>query len=182
MSQLPDVNQFAQGAQRPQIADGDFPDVFKFTQPNEFLYGQVTAVRNANTQYGPKTVLELNDQQRGVLSFWCSNVQLVAGLVEGNNQLGRPVKIGDIVYIRFDGKQQLDNARTVSNFSINVANGQPPPQPQQAPQHVAPPQQPQQQYAPPPQQAPAQQWQQPPQQQWPQPQQPQQSPQQHVPF
>lgn len=186
MSQLPDVNQFAAAAQRPAVADGDFAETIKLTQPGEFIYGQVVAVRDVNTQYGNKTVLEVNDQQRGVVSMWVSNVQLVAGLVEGNNQLQRPVQRGDLLYVRFDGKQELDNGRQVSNFAINVAAGQPPPQPAQAPVQVASPQQ-QNGYQQQPQQpAPAQQWQQPAPQQWPQPQQqPQQQPvdpQQHVPF
>lgn len=129
MSQLPPVDQMAQGAQRPQVADGNYPDTFKFTVPGEHVYGQVTGVRRVNTQYGDRVVIEIGDQQRGPIAVWLSNIQLQAALVEGNNQLGRPVAAADIVYIRFDGKQQLDGGRTVSNFAINLAAGNGVPQP-----------------------------------------------------
>lgn len=188
---LPDVNQFAQNATTPVINDGDYAPTIKLETPGEYLYGQIADIRLVNTQYGDTYVLEVNDQQRGQVAMWLSNVQLRAGLVEGRNQLGRQVHTGDIVYIRFDGKQPLDGGRTVSNFSINVAAN--PNTAQQAPQQVQPPAAngaPQQQpYPPPPPQQPAQpqtqagqQWQQPPPQQWQQPPQQQGQPPQNVPF
>lgn len=166
---MPDVNTMAQGAQRPAVGDGEYPDSVKLTQPGEYIYGLVADVRDVNTEHGPRTVLEVDDQQRGRITFWCGNVQLIAGLVDGRNQLGRKVQAGDVVYVRFDGKEQIQGGRTVSNFAINVAAGQAPPQHQ--PQQVAPPvqQPPVQPQGVPQAPQPGQQWGQPvPQQQWPQ--------------
>lgn len=204
MSQVPPpVDQMAQGAQRPQVADSEFPDTVKLQTPGEFIYGYITAVRRANTQYGDRTIIEMNDQTRGPISMFLSNIQLQTALVEGRNQLGRPIQTGDLLYCRFDGKEQLDGGRTVANFAINLAGGQagaaaPTPQvggfghqpPAPAPAPAAPQpayQQPQQwtQPAPPqpsytqqPPPAPQQQWPQPAPQQAPRPQQGQQQMQQ----
>ena len=152
--------QMAAGATQPGL---EGPPEFKFTQPGEEVFGVVTAARYGfNTVHGPGNVIEVNDFARGALTLWASNVQLEAGIVQGRNQLGRAVAVGDLIYVRFDGQTALDGGKTVKNFAINVQAGQ---QPQQAPS-----QQPAQVPAPQPQQQPGG-W---PQQ--PQPVQPQQQP------
>lgn len=117
---LPDVNQFAQNAEQPQ-GGGEGPDAIKLQQEGEYVYGIVTATKyGLTTQYGEADLIEMNDQQRGPVALWCTNAQLKNGIVNGQNQTGRPVKTGDLVYIRFDGKQALDGGKTLSLFSINV--------------------------------------------------------------
>lgn len=117
---LPPVDQFAQQAQQPQ-GGGDGPDAIKLTEPGDYVYGVVTATKyGLTTQYGEADLIELSDQQRGPVALWCTNAQLRNGIVNGQNQTGRPVQTGDLVYIRFDGKQQLDGGKTLSLFSINV--------------------------------------------------------------
>ena len=151
----------AAGASTPNV---EGPPVFKFTQPGDEVFGQVTrASFGFETQFGIGNVIEVADEQRGEITVWLSNAQLDAGLVQGRNQLGRRVQEGDVVYIRFDGKTNIQGGKTLSQFAINVQAGQPSAVPQHhAPAQAPPPQQngyqqPQQPPAPP-QQAPQQQW------------------------
>lgn len=117
---LPDVNQFAAAATQP-AGGGDGPDAIKLTEPGEFLYGVVTATKyGLTTQYGDADLIEMADQQRGPVAFWCTNAQTRNGIVNGQNQAGRPVQTGDLLYVRFDGKQALDGGKTLSLYSINV--------------------------------------------------------------
>jgi hypothetical protein len=133
----PDLAALRQGAATPTV---EGPPKYTFTTPGEEVYGQVAQVRfNLDTQFGVGHLLELNDVTRGPITIWLSNVQLEAGLVQGRNQLGRPVAAGDIVYIRFDSIEPRQGGKTLKHFAINVAAGQAP-APAPAPAQVAAPQ------------------------------------------
>ena len=76
---LPDVNQFAAAATQP-AGGGDGPDAIKLTEPGEFLYGVVTATKyGLTTQYGDADLIEMADQQRGPVAFWCTNARPATG-------------------------------------------------------------------------------------------------------
>ena len=131
--------QMAQGAAQPAV---EGPPEFKFTQPGEEIFGTVTAARYGfNTQYGVGNVIEVVDEERGPVTVWATNVQLEAGIVQGRNQLQRPVQEGDVVYIRYDGQTALEGGKSVKNFAINVQAGQQTPAATSgpAPAQVAPP-------------------------------------------
>lgn len=117
---LPPVDQFAQNAQEP-AGGGDGPDAIKLQNAGEYVYGIVTAARYGfTTPHGDGHIIEMDDQQRGPVALWCTSAQLRNGIVEGQNQAGRPVQAGDLVYIRFDGKKNLDGGKTLNTYSINV--------------------------------------------------------------
>lgn len=102
---------------------------FTFDVPGTELYGQVITARyGVTTPHGVGHLLEVRDHVAGDVTVWLSNVQLQAGIVEGRNQLGRPVQGGDIVYIRFESLEPRPGGKTLKNFAINVAAGQAPAQ------------------------------------------------------
>jgi len=139
----------ARQAAATPVAEG--PPKFTFQNPGDEVYGQVAVARfGITTPHGEGHLIELNDHQHGLITVWLSNVQLQAGVVEGRNQLARPVHPGDIVYIRFDSTEPRPGGKTLKNFSINVAEGETAPPVQQAQQQPAP------QYAPQPQVQPQQ--------------------------
>ena len=136
----------ARQAAATPVAEG--PPKFTFQNPGDEVYGQVAVARfGITTPHGEGHLIELNDHQHGLITVWLSNVQLQAGVVEGRNQLARPVHPGDIVYIRFDSTEPRPGGKTLKNFSINVAEGETAPPatdnrpPQQAPQYAPQPQQ-----------------------------------------
>lgn len=115
--------QMAAGAARPAASGGDFPDRFKFTTPGEELFGQVTRVDDAKSAWGTEKVIEVEDEALGAVALWVTNVQLKNAIVEGKNAMGRPVAVGDTVYIRYDGSEALEGGKTLKNYSVNVAPG-----------------------------------------------------------
>lgn len=125
------IDQLRQGATTPE-AEG-YPK-FTFDTPGTELYGQVMAARfGIETRFGDADLIEVNDHVQGPVTLWLSNVQLKAGLVEGRNQLGRPVADGDLVYVRFDRSEPRPGGKTLKHFSVNLAAGQPPAQPASPP-------------------------------------------------
>lgn len=123
--------QMAAGAVVPQPQAADSPDEFKFVNPGDEIFGQVTRAQfGFKTRYtdpgDPATlgnVIEVNDDRLGPRTVWLTNVQLRYALVEGNNPLGRPVRASDVVFIRLDGIEPLDGGNTVKNYSINLMSG-----------------------------------------------------------
>lgn len=166
---MPDRNQMAQGAQRPSGGGGESLPKVKFENPGEEVFAHVTAFKQVTSDYGQAHLAELNDQQRGACTLWLNNVQLDTALVQGDNNLGRPIQPSDVIYVRFEGKQALEGGKSVSNFAIAVSEGPPLPQAQQPAPQPAPAPAP---WPAQPQQAPAPQSQQPAPQPAPQPQQP----------
>lgn len=132
----------------PVAGGGDYPDAIKWTTPGQEVCGPVTDVRLVQTAAGSDWVVEVDDEQSGPVSMWCSTIALKNALIQGANQVGRQVAPGDQVYIRFDGKQPTPNGNTMNTYSVFVQDGSGAPQatPAAAPQ-------PQQAPAPAPQQA-----------------------------
>lgn len=115
--------QMAAGAVAPSMDTGE---VFKFTQAGETVCGEIIVAKfDIVTKYGDADLIEVSDDKRGQVTVWLTNAQLRTGLVEGRNQIGRRVDVGDKVFIRFDGITQLDDGKTVKNYSINVQAGTP---------------------------------------------------------
>lgn len=142
-----DLNALRAGAATPTV---EGPPKFTFQNPGDEVYGQVDLVRfDVETKFGAANLIEVSDVQRGPVTVWLSNVQLETGLVQGRNQLGRPVQQGDTVYIRFDSTEAREGGKTLKHFAINLAPGEQAPQQAPQPQYQPPVQQqaPQQQYA-----------------------------------
>lgn len=116
--------QMAAGAVAPSMESGD---VFKFTTPGETVCGEVIVAKfDIVTKYGEADLIEVSDDKRGQVTVWLTNAQLRAGLVDGRNQIGRRVDVGDKVFIRFDGVTALEDGKSVKNYSINVQAAGPP--------------------------------------------------------
>lgn len=110
------------GAEHPSSVDG--PPAFRFDEEGQEIFGKVHRVSfSVQTKYGDVDVVEVEDHERGLVTLWLSQVQLVNGLVRGSNPLGRPIAEGDVVYIRFDGTKSLDGGKTLKQFSLNLAAG-----------------------------------------------------------
>lgn len=130
-------DQMVQGAITP-TADG--PPKKVWTQPGDEVFGRVLLVKTdlsipGNSDLG--SLIEVDQgQPAGTCTVWTTAAQLKAGLVEGRNQLGRPVAAGDIVYIRFDGKTAIEGGKTLNTFAINVQAGAGAPQAVAAPAQV----------------------------------------------
>ena len=119
--------EMAKGAVNPTKAD-QANSTFKFTEKGQELYGTVEKVAiDIITDYGKASLIEVNDEDEGLVTLWLSQAQLKRGLVNGGNPLGRQVIEGDIVYIRFDGETKLDGGRTMKNFSVNLKAAEPVP-------------------------------------------------------
>ena len=113
----------AAGASTPTVNTESLPE-FKFHNPGDEVFGQVTRAQfGIQTKFGEGNLVDVNDHRFGAVTVWLGNVQLKSGLVDGNNQLGRQVQPGDIVFIRFDSVTPLDGGKTVKNFSINLQAG-----------------------------------------------------------
>lgn len=122
--------QLSAGATSPS---GSGADQLKFKDVGTEVFGKVTSVRlNVPTKrYAPiDAIVEVDDEERGVVAIFATTVQLKRALVEGENPLGRTVAVGDTVFIRFDSEEDLDGGNTLKHFSVNVADGGgTPPQP-----------------------------------------------------
>lgn len=110
-----------------QPGGGDFPDTVKFEDVGDEVAGVVTGVRQVTTDYGEATVIALDDEIRGEeVAFFATNHNLKVAFVEGENELDRPVRKGDGIYARYEGKSQTKNGNTVKNFAVAVDAGDAP--------------------------------------------------------
>lgn len=102
----------------------DNSSVFRFSTPGETVCGDVIVAKfDIVTKYGDADLIEVSDAKRGQVTVWLTNAQLRAGLVDGHNQLGRRIRVGDTVFIRLDGTTDLEDGKTVKDYSIALEEG-----------------------------------------------------------
>ena len=109
-------------AQQP--GGGDYPDIVKFEDVGDEIAGNVTSVRDVTTDYGEATVIAVDCEVHGEeVAFFATNHNLRTAFVDGDNELDRPVRKGDGLYARYEGKSQTKNGNTVKNFAVAVDDG-----------------------------------------------------------
>lgn len=105
---------------RPEVDDDR--EVFKFVNEGDEVYGLVVDAK-FGLKGGEVDLIEVDDEEHGPITVFLGSMALNQSLVEGANNLGRPVQKGDQVYIVFDGKIPLDGGRTFNQFRIHLEAG-----------------------------------------------------------
>lgn len=114
----------AQQAVRPATGNYETLPNIKLDTPGQSIFGVIEEIKEVSTQYGDRTVVTIAEQTMGRAQLWASQTQLRSGLVDGQNNLGRPARAGDTVYVEYEGQQQIDGGRQVKNFRVAIADGQ----------------------------------------------------------
>lgn len=113
----------AQAAVRPASQEYGDRETVKFTEPGQEVYGIVAKVALGVGKKGDIDLIEVDDEELGEITVFLGNLGLQQGLVEGSNNLGRPVQKGDTVYIRFDGEEVLEHGNTFKHYAVYLEGG-----------------------------------------------------------